>query len=48
LLYQDDRLVAMEQFELEHLDVARARFEELRARTSTSVSSDRNDAGGSP
>jgi hypothetical protein len=33
LLYRDGRLGAVEQFELEHLDVARARFEELRAET---------------
>jgi len=33
VLYRDDRMVAVEQFELEDLDVARARFEELRTAT---------------
>jgi ketosteroid isomerase-like protein len=37
--YQGDRYVGMELFELEDLDVARARFEELRPKASSSVSS---------
>jgi hypothetical protein len=32
--FQGDRVVGMELFEPEHLDVAPARFEELRPRTS--------------
>jgi hypothetical protein len=47
-LFQGGRFVGMELFEPEDLDVARARFVELRPRTSPSVSSDRSDAGGPP
>jgi len=45
-LFQGDRFAGMELFEPEHLDVARARFEELRPRTSPSVPLDRTDLGG--
>jgi ketosteroid isomerase-like protein len=41
LLYRDGRISAVEQFELEHLDAARARFEALRPKASASTSSDR-------
>lgn len=44
MLYRDGRIGAVEQFELEHLDAARARFEALRPSTPTSVSAD-HDAG---
>jgi ketosteroid isomerase-like protein len=37
ILYRDGRAGAVEQFELEHLDVARARFEELRPTTAGPV-----------
>jgi ketosteroid isomerase-like protein len=46
LLYRDGRLGAVELFEPEHLDAARARFEELRPRTSPAASSDRTNARG--
>jgi hypothetical protein len=46
--FQGDRLVGVEFFEPEDLEVARARFEELRPSASTSVPCDRNDAGGPP
>jgi ketosteroid isomerase-like protein len=48
ILYRDGRMGAVEQFELEHLDLARARFEELRSRASPSASSDRTKARGAP
>jgi class 3 adenylate cyclase/tetratricopeptide (TPR) repeat protein/ketosteroid isomerase-like protein len=48
LLYRDGRIGAVEQFELEHLDVARARFEELRPGAFPSVSSAGNDGGDAP
>ena len=44
--FQDGGVVGMEGFEPENLEVARARFEELRPRTSPSVQSGRTDAGG--
>jgi len=46
--FQGDRLVGVEFFEPEDLEVARARFEELRPIASTSVPCDRDDAGGPP
>jgi class 3 adenylate cyclase len=48
VLFRDQGIVGMEVFEPEHLDIARARFEELRPRASTVVTSDRNQAGGPP
>src|SRR5262249_24029717 len=39
-------ITRMEVFEPEDVDAARARFEELRPRTSPSVTSDRTDTGG--
>src|SRR5262249_36888545 len=45
-LFHGDRFAGMELFEPERLDVARARFEELRPRTSPSVQSHRTDAAG--
>jgi hypothetical protein len=46
--HRGDRLAAIEMFEPEHLDLARARFEKLRPTAPESVSSDRDDAGGQP
>ena len=40
-LFRGDRFAGMKVFEPENLEVARARFEELRPRTSPSVQSDR-------
>jgi ketosteroid isomerase-like protein len=48
MLFRDGRIGAIEQFEPEHLDRARARFAELRAGTSPSASSDRNGPGAAP
>jgi ketosteroid isomerase-like protein len=48
VLYRDGRIVGMEQFEPEHVHLARARFEALRARASSSVSSGADAAGGEP
>src|SRR5262249_54055185 len=45
-LFQGDRFVGMELFEPDDLDIARARFEELRQ--GTSPGSDRTDAEGAP
>jgi hypothetical protein len=45
VVYNGDQLGVMELFEPDHLNVARARFEELRPRTASSVSPDRSDAG---
>ena len=44
-LFRRGRVVGQELFEPEDLDVARARFEELRPKTSQSVSPDRTDSG---
>jgi hypothetical protein len=44
-LFQRDRYVGMELFEPEHLDVARARFEQLRPQASPPASPGRSDAG---
>jgi class 3 adenylate cyclase/tetratricopeptide (TPR) repeat protein len=48
VLFQDDGVVGMEVFEPEDLEVARARFEELRPRATTPLTCDRNNAGGPP
>jgi hypothetical protein len=45
-LFRGDGVDGVEFFEPADLDVAGARFEELRPTASESVSSDRNDAGG--
>jgi hypothetical protein len=45
-IHQGDRVTGVELFELEDLDIARARFEELRPTGSPSASADGSTAGG--
>jgi hypothetical protein len=47
-IHQGDRVTGVELFELEDLDIARARFEELRPKGSPSASPERGNGGGTP